>query len=261
MIVAHYDHGIRPDSASDREFVQNLAARYALPFVYDSGRLGPKASEALARNARYAFLRKVKSSANAGVIATAHHEDDLLETAILNLLRGTGRKGLSSLRSNDEFYRPLLSTPKVNIRKYATKHNLTWREDSTNTDTNYLRNYVRHNIMTRFDAPARARLRLIIDSAASSNDELDSLLRRQLDLQPNDKELMRSWFIALPHAVAREVIAAWLRSSGISDFDRKGLERIVVQAKTLPAGKRIDVSGKFLIAVRAKSLSLQTRSL
>src|SRR3990172_5722177 len=91
FIVAHFDHGIREDSKLDRELVQELAKKYNLPFVYNQGNLGPKASEATARDARYAFLNKVKDSVSAQAIITAHHQDDVLETAIINLLRGTNR--------------------------------------------------------------------------------------------------------------------------------------------------------------------------
>lgn len=259
LIVAHYDHGIRDNSHDDRLFVQNVALRYNLPFIFDEGRLGPRASEATAREARYAFLRKIKSSAGAAAIVTAHHEDDLLETAILNLLRGTGRKGLSSLRSTDDIYRPLLVTPKAHIITYANKHGLTWREDSTNANPNYLRNYVRHRLLTRFDRDTRRKLRELIESARLTNDELDALLAKQLKLQPDSGELDRQWFISLPHAVSREVLATWLRGHQVADFDRKGLERMVAQAKTLVPGKRIDVNGRWFIAVTPKFLAMRSR--
>lgn len=259
MVVAHFDHGIRADSGDDRKFVRGLARKYGLPFVYDEGRLGAKASEAAAREARYNFLRRVKQASGASAIITAHHEDDVLETAIINLLRGTGRKGLSSLRSTDEIYRPLLGTPKANIISYAQLNGLEWREDSTNADPNYLRNYVRQRLITRFDANARKQLRAFIDAAQLTNDELDDLLLRQLALQSAPDETNRQWLIGLPHAVAREVIAAWLRQNGITKFDRKSIERIVAQCKTLPAGRRIDVDRGHIIMVRPKILALIAR--
>src|SRR5437764_343012 len=99
LVVAHFDHGIRKDSAKDRKFVEDLAKNYDLPFVYEEGHLGSGTSEAVARGARYDFLHRVKKSHGAQAIITAHHQDDVLETAIINLLRGTGRKGLTSLTS------------------------------------------------------------------------------------------------------------------------------------------------------------------
>src|SRR5579884_3654782 len=82
LTVAHFDHGKRKDSASDRHFVQKLAEKHGLSFVYAEGRLGLGASEAAARKARYKFLQQVRESAEARAVVTAHHQDDLLETAI-----------------------------------------------------------------------------------------------------------------------------------------------------------------------------------
>src|SRR5438445_4950610 len=86
LAVAHFDHGIREDSVEDRHFVEGLAKNYGLPFIYEEGSLGPKSSEAEAREARYKFLRQAQKKAGAKAIITAHHQDDLLETAILNML-------------------------------------------------------------------------------------------------------------------------------------------------------------------------------
>lgn len=259
LIVAHFDHGIRPESGEDRRFVQGLAEKYNLPFVFDEGHLGAKASEAAARTARYTFLRQVKAAADAQAIITAHHEDDLLETAILNLLRGTGRKGLSSLKSTGEIYRPLLRLPKREIIEYAKTHGLEWREDPTNADTKYLRNYIRHKLLPRFDDNARQRFRQIIDAALSTNAEIDVLLANQLHLQPARGQLDRHWLIMLPHKVAKEALAAWLRSHGIAGFDRKSIERITVAAKTFAPGKQIDIDAAHVILVKKTVLALVPR--
>jgi tRNA(Ile)-lysidine synthetase-like protein len=259
LIVAHFDHGIREDSAADREFVEYLAKLYDVAFAYDEGHLGAGASEAAARDARYTFLRRVKDASGAQAIVTAHHEDDVFETAIINLLRGTGRKGLSSLGSTDELYRPLLQTPKKNLLAYAKNHNLQWREDSTNLSDDYLRNYVRHNILTKFDDTARTHLRKLIESTRETNVHIDQMLAEQLHLQPSFDVLDRHWFIMLPHVVAREIVAAWLRGRGVADFDKTLVERVVVAAKMYAPGKQIDVSGNYVILVRKDDLALVRR--
>lgn len=259
LTVAHFDHGIREDSAADRQFVERLAQRYQLIFAFDEGKLGAKASEATAREARYAFLRRVRQTSGANYIVTAHHEDDVFETAILNLLRGTGRKGLSSLQSRGDLYRPLLTTPKEHIKTYAHKRGLEWREDSTNQSEDYLRNYVRHRIMPRFDPAARDRLRQLIATAHHTNVQIDSLLAEQLHLQPGGDVLDRQWFIMLPHAVAREIIAAWLRRLGVTNFDRQLLERIVVAAKTFVPGKQVDINKRYVLLVSQERLVVAPR--
>ena len=251
LVVAHFDHGIRPDSGRDREFVQHLAARHNLPFVYDRAELGKDASEAQARTARYKFLNKVREASAADAIITAHHQDDVLETALINLLRGTGRKGLSSLKSTDDMVRPLLHATKAEVRDYARRHHLTWREDSTNEDTKYLRNHIRHNIVPQFSASDRAKLVEVTARMHEINNELDNWFSSELK-----PELVREWFALLPHDVAKEVMAAWLRLHGIHDFDKKMLERITVAAKVSAPNRVIDVANGKIIHVGKTNLAL-----
>lgn len=253
LVVAHFDHGIREDSTIDRKLAQELAGKYGLAFEYGEGLLGPGASEDAARAARYDFLKKVRREHTADAIVTAHHQDDALETAIINLLRGTGRKGLSALSDRPDIRRPLLEVPKSELIDYAREHGLKWREDSTNSDQTYLRNYVRHTLLPRFDETARQELLGLIRRSRDNNNELDQFLANQLSGQD---DLGRQWFNGLPHDAAREVMAAWLRRRGIRDFDRRSLERLVVAAKTGYYGQRFDVRQGAVMAVGKDGLAL-----
>ena len=152
LIVAHFDHGVRTDSELDRQFVEKLSKKINLPFVYESAQLGSAASEEAARSARYAFLERARQAYQARAIVTAHHQDDVLETAIINLLRGTNRRGLSSLTSRPQLARPLLHVSKRDLKAYAQEQGLVWREDSTNSDDSYLRNYVRLHLVPQFSS-------------------------------------------------------------------------------------------------------------
>ena len=256
-VVAHFDHGIRPDSAEDRALVEAAAAKYDLSFVYDEGRLGADASEATARDARYAFLRTVKETAGAKAIITAHHQDDVLETAVLNLLRGTNRRGLSSLTSTDEIRRPLLDYPKQALLEYANEQGLRWREDSTNTDTKYLRNYVRTIVLPKSTPVQRQQLLDIVRYMANVNEALDARLINYLHQQPAADHLDRYQFIMLPHAAAREVMAMWLRLQGVRGYDQKTLERLIVAAKTFAPNKIADVQRGYQVIITTKFLALK----
>lgn len=257
LIVAHFDHGIRHDSKIDRELVQLTAKQYGLPFVYHEGQLGSETSEDIARKARYAFLGTVQKASNARAIITAHHHDDALETAILNLMRGTGRKGLSSLHTNHNIHRPLLHTHKKILKQYADDQGLVWREDVTNQDTRYTRNYIRSVILPQFSDEQRQRLAEIITSTAAVNRELDTQLLHYLHLQPATNTLDRRAFVLLPHGVAREVLASWLRAHDIRNFDQKTLERLVVAAKTLGPGSATDITKGHTIKISKNNLALQ----
>lgn len=256
LTVAHLDHGIREDSAEDRRLVQKVAQEYKLPFVYHKIDLGPLASEATARKARYEFLEKVRETSKADAIITAHHQDDVLETAIINLLRGSGRKGLTALSSRDGLERPLLHIPKQVLIAHAKARQLEWREDSTNKDTSYLRNHVRHNVMSKFDDEARERLWQIISDMRVTNHEIDTIISGQLKSNIVSDRLDRHWFTNLPHAVAREVMAVWLRENGINNFDSKKLERLVVAAKVGYAGDQFDVMRGVILTVWIDNLAL-----
>jgi tRNA(Ile)-lysidine synthase len=254
LVVAHFDHGIRTGSEKDRMFVQKLAEEYGLPFVFHEGKLGPKVSEETARKTRYEFLEKTKKAAGADAIVTAHHQDDVLETAIINLLRGTGRRGLTALKS-EKIVRPLLDFAKKEIIAYAKKHKLKWREDPTNIDTDYLRNYVRHKLLPRFDAKNRKQLIEIIGNLKKTNQYLDKALEDVL--QTSKKGMDRHLVTMLPHAAAKELMASWLRQNGVSDFDSKTLERLVRAAKTYQAGKQVDVVNGVKVEVCKEKLALK----
>jgi tRNA(Ile)-lysidine synthase len=256
MTVAHFDHGIRSDSESDRFFVQSLAEKYGLPFIYERANLGQTASEEVARKARYAFLERVRLQTGATAIITAHHQDDVLETAILNMIRGTGRKGLTSLSNRPGIMRPLLEYPKIDITAYALTHQLEWREDSTNQDLGYRRNYIRHKVMPRIDKVSRATMYAIIKQQRLLNMQIDAAIINQLHQQTSSGIINRKYFNKLPHDVSKEVLATWLREQGVRSFDAQTLERLVVGAKTVRPGKRLDVSGGRYILIDKDDLAL-----
>ncbi len=256
LVVAHLDHGIRSESARDRQLVGQYASRYQLPFVYDEAHLGPRTSEATAREARYAFLRKVAAVTNTKAIATAHHQDDVLETAMINMMRGTGRRGLTSLRSTDGIIRPLLPFSKQQIREYAENHAIPWNEDVTNSDTRYLRNHLRHNVIPRLTDGQRAQLLILIDQLSDINDELDARLINMLHVQPKRDELDRQWFIHLPHDVAKEVVHAWFRRHQVKNIQKRTIERLLVAMKTAQPGATFHVDKHHNLQVGKQRLAL-----
>jgi tRNA(Ile)-lysidine synthase len=259
FVVAHFDHGIRKDSAEDMQLVRDTAHDYGLPFVYRQGKLGTGVSEAVARQARYEFLHHARQASGAGAVITAHHQDDLLETVILNLLRGTGRRGLSSLKSTDVIKRPLLHMPKKELLRYAEREGLRWREDSTNSDERYLRNYVRRRILSRFAEADREALLAMAARAQDLNREIEAQAANYLHAQPARDVLDRYAFIMLPHAVAREIVAEWLSQRTGVELSRKLLERLVVSAKTGRVGTRVDINKNYWLEIGRTTLALRPR--
>lgn len=252
LVVAHFDHGIRADSKKDRLFVEELAKKYNLPFEYANGNLGPNTSEDSARQARYKFLLDTAKKHNADAVITAHHQDDVIETMIMNIMRGTKRKGLSSLVSTQKIVRPMLGMSKQEILSYAKKHNLKWQEDETNSDEKYLRNWVRKNVLPKLSEPQRKKLIVIYEESQQNNQEIEDILSNLISEKELDKTLLQK----LSHAEATELVAHWLRENGLREFNSKQIEKIVVNAKTLPIGKKSQIGKGFSIKFKQKTLEL-----
>ena len=259
LTVSHFDHGIRDDSHLDRQLVQKMAKQLGVPFVFDRAELGAGTSEAVARKHRYDFLKRVQQISGADALVTAHHQDDLLETMIINILRGTGRKGLSSLSDRRELRRPLLQITKKEIRQYAAEQGLVWREDSTNQDIRLLRNYIRRILLPRITEAERKQLLTYARHVRALNGTIDNNLLLLLHTQPSRQTLDRNSFSMLPHIVAKELMAAWLRSHNIRQFDTKTIERLVTVAKTLPPGKQVDVDANHRLLAGTDVLALVFR--
>ena len=156
LIVAHLNHCLRGDeSDGDQRFVQQLAAQYQLPCelrqvdVRQLARQQCLSLEEAGRTARYAFFDELKTRHHASAIAVAHHSDDQAETLLLRMLRGAGTTGLSAMapRNPADIIRPLLGISRQELRTYLTGRQLTFREDSSNTDQTYQRNRIRHELL------------------------------------------------------------------------------------------------------------------
>src|SRR5690606_12804580 len=102
----------------------------------------------------------------------------------------------------------------------------------------YLRNYIRHRLLSRFSDAERAQLAIILEEVRKLNDQIDQEITHMLHLQPAKDKLDRKQFIALPHAVARELMHTWLRARGINALDRATIERAVIAVKAGRIGQR-----------------------
>jgi len=259
FIVAHFDHGIRPSSNEDMKFVRAAANIRGLQFVYKVAHLGPGASEEQARNARYDFLKKQMRRLGADAIITAHHQDDVMETAVINIIRGTSPRGLVSLASTANVIRPFLSYTKEQLLEYAKNNHIAWREDPSNQDIKYLRNYVRHNILARLSQDQKD---LFIKTISSTKDRMaliDNELSGYFGMSSEIQILDRYQFILLPHSVSREVMAEWLRRNGITNINTKMIERLVVVAKTYSPGSIADINKAKVVKVGQRKLELLDR--
>ncbi|HMS24028.1 MAG TPA: tRNA lysidine(34) synthetase TilS [Candidatus Saccharibacteria bacterium] len=256
LVVAHFDHGIRQESANDADFVTKLAKKYGLKIILGKGKLGSDVSEDEARKARYDFLFEILMGEGAKAIITAHHQDDVVETVIFNILRGTGRKGVTALSNQKQVLRPLLNVTKKEITEYARDNKLTWVEDSTNLDTKYTRNWIRHVLLPKMGDDKKEQIVQLYKSHQPINDEVDELITA---IMGGEKSLEKLTLLNLPYSISCEVVASWLRKNGLAEFDKKTIDRIVRGASTLPVGKTIDIYGKTQVRVGKKFLGIIKR--
>lgn len=153
--VAHCNFQLRgEESYEDEVLVENEARRYGLPFYnkrFDTQGEMEATGESVqlaARRLRYAWFNELCEEHGYSAISIAHHADDSIETFFINLLRGTGLKGLTGIhRTNGKVIRPLLFTSRREILDYAHAHDIPFREDSSNRSTKYLRNKIRLGIV------------------------------------------------------------------------------------------------------------------
>jgi len=166
LSVAHVNHKLRgKESDEDARFVAKLARQHGLELdVRDAPVDGSHISgirsgiEAAARELRHGFFRQLAREGRVTKVATAHTLDDQAETVLLRIFRGTGIRGLSAVhprivfeeqgRAFGELVRPLLSFRRVALREFLRERGQSWREDSSNRDIAFLRNRVRHRLLT-----------------------------------------------------------------------------------------------------------------
>jgi tRNA(Ile)-lysidine synthase len=154
--VAHLDHQLRgAEAAEDARFVARLAEEWGLPATVEAadvpGRLAREggSAEAVAREERYAFLERVAAAAGASRVALGHHVGDVAETVLMNLLRGTGPRGLGGIPPvrAGRYIRPLIEVDRSAILAYLEEQGLPYRVDPSNTSPAFLRNRVRHELL------------------------------------------------------------------------------------------------------------------
>ncbi|MGH7497670.1 MAG: tRNA lysidine(34) synthetase TilS [Gemmatimonadales bacterium] len=148
LMVAHFDHGIHPESAAVAVRVRELAAAMGLPFEGARGELGPDAGETAAREARYAFLHSLRVRLAAGSIFLAHHADDQAETVLMRVLAGSGSAGLAGIAPvSGPLVRPLLPFRRAALARYVQIRNLPIWLDPANDDPRHQRAWLRSELL------------------------------------------------------------------------------------------------------------------
>ena len=193
LVVAHLDHRLRADSADDARFVVRMAAEIGVAFAADLADVRGLAHrrklsiEEAGRLARYEFLDRVARMHGARRIATAHTQDDQLETVLMRILRGDPWEALGGIPIKRPLeaahvIRPLLTVTREEVRRYLSTRSIEWREDPSNRDLRFDRNWIRWRVLPDLErvAPGGGAVLLNLSSTVRSADRLLNDLTHQL---------------------------------------------------------------------------------
>ncbi|MBW3628477.1 MAG: tRNA lysidine(34) synthetase TilS, partial [Gemmatimonadetes bacterium] len=243
--VAHLDHAMRPDSASDARWVRGLCEAWVLPLV--SSRLERRpAGETGARAARYRFLRQAALDEAARFVVTGHHADDQAETVLFRAVRGTGLGGLAGMPpiSDAGVLRPLLPFWREELLRFARERRLAWREDSTNASADAARNVIRLEILPRLESEVAPAARRNLLRLAQLAGEAESALQREAARA--EAEIVRDdagWAIlarrrlrAYDSTIGTRIVRNLLRRFGVV-LGRTGTRRALQFIMRAPSGR------------------------
>lgn len=244
--VATFNHKLRPQADEEVEFVKSLSESMNFPFYTDSAdvksysNLNKLSIEEAARTLRYSFLERTMRHYGYELTVTAHNTNDLLETILMRLVKGTGPFGLVGLRVlSDKYFRPLLFFSRQEVELYAKSRKLSYVVDMSNFDEHYERNYIRHSVVPLLKK-INPRLEKAALSLALSTWEMDEYVERVV--QGTQRYVLgdRLIFKLLPDPFIQ---TEQLRRFSLQFFgrplDREKIERF---SKTLRSAKSFKVS-------------------
>ena len=248
IIVAHVDHGTRDSSAEDADFVRQKCQELGVKFYETKLELGEGISEELARKKRYEFLKIIQEK-EGGTLCTAHHLDDVVESISINLIRGTGWRGLTPFY-NDELVRPFIISKmwKRDVLKFAGEQNICFRQDPTNYEADYLRNSVREK-MAALDETTRADIIKLFEKQNELRNKIEKLvaeLAKQTVVGKNFHK--KEPFLTADEKVALEVLREICLMHGFS-LTRKQLADFLSAIKTYAPHKKFNLPKNHFVTI------------
>jgi tRNA(Ile)-lysidine synthase len=267
---AHINHQLRGAEAdSDEDFVAEQAAGLNLPITTRRVDVCAYAAEnklsieTAARQLRIQSLLEIVRANDCNVIATGHHKNDNAETILQRLTRGTGFRGLGGIRPSRifsdglKFVRPLLCVTRDDIVRYLKSRKVQWREDHTNADCTYRRNFIRHRLLPALQQNCRGsivdQLSQLAESASTFHRLIASRARQAwpelADCSDDEVTLDLKLFLAQPRPVqvelARQSLAAI--GSGERNLTQVHYERILQLAESSIGSRKTDLPGRFTV--------------
>lgn len=233
IVVAHINHNMREESEYEQTFLSEYCLKRNIPFETITLTYTPQEQaenfQLLARNKRYDFFKKVMVKYDANLLALAHHGDDLVETVLMSMTRGTSLRGIIGFGEEStigtlNIIRPLLRYSKDEILNYAEENEIIFFEDASNSSDKYTRNRYRQNILPLLKQESPNVHQKYVNMSEDLSDIYDYLMI-EVDKFINSERLV-SDFQKLHIAVQREIIATLLKRQAIS-FNNNLLNEII----------------------------------
>jgi len=278
LIVAHLNHGMRPDAAEDALFVEAMVRHMGIPCVCETvdvpayqrqHRLSP---EDAARRLRYAYLSATATQRGADRIAIAHTADDQAETILMRLLRGAGLRGLTGIPPRrGSIIRPLIRAQRRDIVAFLHKHQIPFRDDPSNHQRQYLRNRLRLDLIPYLQQQYNPRLTETLGTTAHllAEDEAtlqalahEHLQAARLPWQPAQVALRLDRLIHLPVALQRRMLRQVLSevSGHLHDIGAKHIAAILHLLQTDSGSRRVTLPHNLVVERRYHILLIQPQS-
>lgn len=252
----HVHHDLSKNADFWADFCADFCKKLNIPFAtskVDINKNSGLGIEATAREARYNALL----ATDADFVCLAHHQDDQAETLLLQLARGAGIKGLAGMGAvNKKLLRPLLSVPRSALEAYAKEHNLAWIEDESNFDTQFDRNFMRHEILPVL-AKQYPAIKTTISRAAQHMAEADVLLDELAELdvkgcqldQADSKQIVLKPLANLNTARVKNALRWWLQQHVCDIPSAAQLQQITQQIfhASADANVKIKVSANLIL--------------
>ena len=249
-VVAHFNHGTRKSADDDAKLVRRMALEYGLEFFDKKAELGPDVSEAEARKARYDFLYEMVDKYDGDAkIYTAHHLNDLAETIAINLVRGTGWRGLAPF-SDTKVVRPFIAEKmtKADILAEAAKEGIIYRQDPTNTEDNYLRNRLREKVFL-LGRDELLKIAELYEKQVVLRSEIEEICESIASEMRDDNKYPREIFRDLDDNVAMEILREVCAANNIS-LTRPQLHDLLIAVREYLPGKKFNLPKDRFVEIR-----------
>lgn len=227
--VFHFHHGPGQNLKhrnSAQSFCKKICEQWGLPIFLKKSETKLK-NENEMREARYKALHSCMEQNHFDVLVTAHHQDDLLETRMIRMIRGTGLKGLSGMVIFDKIiFRPLLENTKMELEKYVKTHKVSYVKDPSNDEDLYLRNWLRKHFFSALERKQKGSLRSLHRSFENIVQEGPprNLLDKGFDKEK--KSLMRLYYLSLGSREQLQILAQYLLFLNQRDYTHSQLTEI-----------------------------------